>query len=97
DSAVGAVHRAPSDFPGGKEGDMLIVEFTVLGIPVSASTAVPCSSTTKPSRSRSRPKIRKRRTATGTQSSVMAGRRATGGGGKNTGGFSGTINRAWRH
>ncbi len=33
DSAVTAVHRAPGDFPGGKEGDLLTVEFTVLGIP----------------------------------------------------------------
>ncbi|PPJ42527.1 MULTISPECIES: VOC family protein [unclassified Pseudoxanthomonas] len=33
DSAVGAVHRAPADFPSGKEGDVLTVEFTVLGIP----------------------------------------------------------------
>ena len=33
DSTVGAVHRAPSDFPSGKKGDPLVVEFTVLGIP----------------------------------------------------------------
>jgi predicted 3-demethylubiquinone-9 3-methyltransferase (glyoxalase superfamily) len=33
DSTVGAVHYAPSDFPDGKEGDPLIVEFTVVGIP----------------------------------------------------------------
>jgi 2-polyprenyl-6-hydroxyphenyl methylase/3-demethylubiquinone-9 3-methyltransferase len=33
DSRVGAVHRAPGDFPGGKQGDVLTVEFTVLGIP----------------------------------------------------------------
>src|SRR3974377_747514 len=33
DSEVTAVHRAPSDYPGGKQGDMLPVEFTVLGIP----------------------------------------------------------------
>jgi len=32
DSAVGAVHNAPADFPGGKQGDELTVEFTVLGI-----------------------------------------------------------------
>ncbi len=32
DSTVGAVHRAPSDFPGGKAGDILIVEFTVCGV-----------------------------------------------------------------
>ena len=32
-SEVTAVHKAPSDFPGGKKGDELMVEFTVLGIP----------------------------------------------------------------
>ena len=33
DSAVTAVHRAPGDYPSGKEGDVLTVGFTVLGIP----------------------------------------------------------------
>jgi 2-polyprenyl-6-hydroxyphenyl methylase/3-demethylubiquinone-9 3-methyltransferase len=33
DSSVGAVHRAPSDYPSGKKGDVLTVEFTVMGIP----------------------------------------------------------------
>ncbi|MEK7641420.1 MAG: VOC family protein [Patescibacteria group bacterium] len=33
DSAVGAVYHAPSDFPSGKKGDVLTVEFTVCGIP----------------------------------------------------------------
>lgn len=33
DSAVHAVHRAPGDFPSGKQGDVLTVEFTVMGIP----------------------------------------------------------------
>jgi predicted 3-demethylubiquinone-9 3-methyltransferase (glyoxalase superfamily) len=32
-SEVTAIHKAPGDFPGGKEGDVLTVEFTVLGIP----------------------------------------------------------------
>jgi len=32
-SAVGAVHRAPGDYPDGKKGDALTVEFTVVGIP----------------------------------------------------------------
>ncbi len=31
DSEVTAVHRAPSDYPDGKEGDVLTVEFTVFG------------------------------------------------------------------
>ena len=33
DSTVGAVHLAPSDFPGGKAGDVLTVDFTVGGVP----------------------------------------------------------------
>jgi 2-polyprenyl-6-hydroxyphenyl methylase/3-demethylubiquinone-9 3-methyltransferase len=33
DSEVGAIHRAPGDFPSGKQGDVLTVEFTVMGIP----------------------------------------------------------------
>ena len=33
DSTVGAVQRAPSDFPGGKAGKVLTVQFTVCGIP----------------------------------------------------------------
>ena len=32
-SEVKAVHRAPGDYPAGKQGDELTVEFTVLGIP----------------------------------------------------------------
>ena len=33
DSALKAVHRAPADYPSGKAGDVLTVEFTVAGIP----------------------------------------------------------------
>ncbi len=33
DCAVGAVHRAPADYPSGKQGDVLTVEFTLMGIP----------------------------------------------------------------
>jgi predicted 3-demethylubiquinone-9 3-methyltransferase (glyoxalase superfamily) len=33
DSSVGAIHRAPTDYPSGKAGDVLTVEFTVAGIP----------------------------------------------------------------
>ena len=32
DSAVHAVLRAPSDYPSGKEGDVLTVDFTVAGV-----------------------------------------------------------------
>src|SRR5262245_32135658 len=33
DSAVTGVHRAPGDYPSGKEGQVLTVEFTVVGVP----------------------------------------------------------------
>jgi predicted 3-demethylubiquinone-9 3-methyltransferase (glyoxalase superfamily) len=32
-TVVGAVHKAPTDYPMGKAGDVLIVEFSVMGIP----------------------------------------------------------------
>ena len=32
DSAVGAVHMAPGDYPSGKQGNILTVEFVVMGI-----------------------------------------------------------------
>lgn len=33
DSAVGTIFRAPADYPAGKQGDVLTVSFTVIGIP----------------------------------------------------------------
>src|SRR5256884_9152503 len=33
DSAVSAIHHAPGDYPSGKAGDVLTVEFTVAGVP----------------------------------------------------------------
>ena len=33
DSTVGSIWRAPSDYPSGQAGDVLVVEFTVMGIP----------------------------------------------------------------
>ncbi|HTR84192.1 MAG TPA: VOC family protein [Reyranella sp.] len=33
DSKVGTISRAPGDYPGGKEGNVITVEFTVFGTP----------------------------------------------------------------
>jgi 2-polyprenyl-6-hydroxyphenyl methylase/3-demethylubiquinone-9 3-methyltransferase len=33
DTAVGAIHKAPDDYPSGKQGDVITVEFTLMGIP----------------------------------------------------------------
>ncbi|MBL8059851.1 MAG: VOC family protein [Chthonomonas sp.] len=32
-TTVDAVHRAPTDYPSGKAGDVLTVDFTVMGVP----------------------------------------------------------------
>ncbi len=41
DSKVIAIHKAPSDYPGGKKGEVLTVEFTVVGIPCIGLNAGP--------------------------------------------------------
>ena len=41
DSSVKAVHRAPGDYPSGRKGDALTVEFAVLGIPCLGLTGGP--------------------------------------------------------
>jgi len=41
DSRVTAVHKSPSDYPNGKVGDVLTVEFTVLGQPFLALNGGP--------------------------------------------------------
>ena len=94
DSAVGAIHRAPGDYPSGKQGDVLTVEFTVAGVPASASTAVPHSGITKPSRFRLPPTISKRPTATGTPLSVMEARRVHAAGARTSGASPGKSRRA---
>ena len=41
DSALGAIARAPGDYPSGKAGAVLTVEFTVAGIPCVALNGGP--------------------------------------------------------
>ena len=41
DSRVDAVHRAPSDYPSGKAGDVLMVEFTLMGQPFTGLNGGP--------------------------------------------------------
>lgn len=41
DSRVDRVRRAPGDYPAGKVGDVLVVEFTLMGRPFSALNAGP--------------------------------------------------------
>src|SRR5579871_6795640 len=94
DSKVIAVHKAPGDFPGGKKGDELTVEFTVLAFLVLVLTADPHSNTPRPFHSRLRQRLRKRRIVTGTQSSGMAARKANAAGARIAGGSPGRSPRA---
>lgn len=41
DTRVGALHRAPGDYPDGKEGQVLMIELTLVGLPVVALNAGP--------------------------------------------------------
>ena len=41
DSHVDAVHRSPSDYPSGKAGDVLLVEFTLMGRPFTGLNGGP--------------------------------------------------------
>ena len=41
ESALGAIHRAPGDYPAGRAGDVLTVDFTVAGIPCLALNGGP--------------------------------------------------------
>jgi 2-polyprenyl-6-hydroxyphenyl methylase/3-demethylubiquinone-9 3-methyltransferase len=42
DSSVGAIHHAPGDYPAGKQGDVITVEFIVMGIPCIGLNGGPC-------------------------------------------------------
>jgi uncharacterized glyoxalase superfamily protein PhnB len=76
DSRVKAVHRAPGDFPSGQQGDVLMVEFTVLGMDFLGLNGGPQFSSTRQFRSGSIPTTRRRPTVTGMRSSAAAARRA---------------------
>ena len=95
DSAVTAVHRAPGDYPDGQEGDVLTVQFTVLGIPC---LGLKRRSPLHPRRgvlvSGRGPRIRPRQTATGTRSSATAGRRARAAGARTDGACPGRSRRS---
>ena len=93
-SEVTAVHKAPGDYPGGKKGDELTVEFTVLGIPCLGLNGGPEFRHSEAFSSRSRRTIKKRRTATGTRSSAMAVRRASADGARTDGACPGRSPRA---
>src|SRR6476646_10017359 len=65
DSAVGAAYRAPSDYPSGKKGDVLMVEFTVAGVSCVGLNGGPAFTHSGRFRFRLRRRTRPRLTAIG--------------------------------
>jgi predicted 3-demethylubiquinone-9 3-methyltransferase (glyoxalase superfamily) len=93
DSTVGAVHRAPSDFPGGKARDVLTVEFTVCGVPCLGLNGGNMFKHNE-AFSRSPPTTRRRPTVIGTRSSATVARRARAAGARTNGACRGRSPRA---
>jgi hypothetical protein len=93
DSTVGAITRAPGDYPSGKKGDVLVVEFKVAGVSCIGLNGGPAFNRAKPFRFRSPPTIRARPTAIGTPSSAMAARRARAAGARTSGACRGRSRR----
>ena len=94
DSAVGAIHRAPGDYPDGKQGDVLVVEFTVAGIPCIGLNGGPQF---KPDEAFSFQIATDDQDETdrfGTRSSAMAARRARAAGARTNGACPGKSRRA---
>ena len=94
DSSVGAMHRAPGDFPSGKKGDVLIVEFTVMGIPCLGLNGGPEFKHNEAFSFQVATATRPKRIATGTRSSAMAARRARAGGARTNGVCPGRLRQS---
>ena len=94
DSAVGTVHRSPGDYPGGKQGSVLLVEFTVMASPASGLTAALSSTTTRRSLFRSLLTTRPKPTACGMRSCAMVATRVSAAGVRTSGASHGKSPRA---
>ena len=94
DTSVAAVHRAPGDFPSGKKGDVLTVEFTVVGIPCVGLNGGPVFKQSEAFSFQIATEIKKRPTATGTPSSTMAAKKARAAGVRTSGASTGKSRRA---
>ena len=94
DSAVGAIWRAPSDFPSGKKGDVLVVEFKVAGVScIGLNGGLEFKHQRGGCRARSPRTIKPRPIAIGTPSSAMAVRKARAAGARTSGACRGKSRR----
>ena len=94
DSAVGAVHRAPGDYPSGKAGDVLMVEFTVAGLPCLGLNGGPMFKHNEAFSFQIATDDQPETDPTGTPSSAMAARKARAAGARTNGASPGRSRRA---
>src|SRR5690554_3558849 len=93
DSTVGRVLYAPGDYPAGKEGDVLTVEFTVAGIPCLGLNGGPAFTPNEAFSFQIATEDQEEPIACGTPSSATGGRRAPVAGARTGGGFPGRSRR----
>ena len=93
DSAVGAVCHAPGDYPAGKQGDVLTVEFTVLGISCLGLNGGPVFKHSEAFSFQVATHSHLKRIGCGTPLSAMAGRKANAAGARTNGGCHGRSRR----
>ena len=94
DSEVKAVHTAPGDYPSGKKGDVLTVDFTVFGIPCMALNGGDHFKQSEAFSFQIATDDQAETTVTGTRSSTMAARPATAAGARINGACHGRSPRA---
>ena len=92
DSTVGAVHLAPGDYPDGRQGDVLTVEFVVAGVPCLGLNGGPAFRHNE-SFSFQIATDGQKPTATGMRLSAMGDKRASAAGARTGGGSPGKSRR----
>jgi len=93
DSSVDAVYLAPGDYPSGKKGDVLTVEFTVLGIPCIGLNGGPTFKHSEAFSFQVATEIKRKLIAIGMQLLIMVVRKASVGGVETSGDCPGRLLR----
>lgn len=94
-SSVGVVHRAPSDYPSGKAGDVITVEFTVAGVPCIGLNGGPAFKQTEAFSFQIATDNQQETDRYWTRSSEMADKKARADGAKINGASPGKLRRAY--
>ena len=95
DSSIGSVHRAPSDYPGGKANNVLTVEFIVAGVPCIGLNGGPTFKHSEAFSFQIATAIKKKQTATGKPLSATVDRKASAVGARTNGASRGRLRHGY--